>query len=406
CVHGACVGSGSCTRPLLTHAATLNCTSDGLRHMVCTVACEKGFVLRSGNGKTLLSLQQEVVLTCNSGRWDRSVTCDPVNCGVPDQSHVYYAEFSCPKGTTYLQRCSFSCIHPAKLQGTNQWLTCLEDGLWSLPEAYCKLECDAPPAVANAKLLVPRCLQGNHDVGSICRYKCKPGYHVAENAAGKPKKKFLKVQCLESGQWEEGRCVPVVCEPPPPVFEGMYNCTQGFELDSQCVLNCEPQGQQVPIICTKEGLWTEEFKLCKSLRGTCPPPPELNFVEYKCEQGHGIGAVCIPSCIIPPSDPVILPENVTAETMDHRLQPTRVQHIVCTGRLRWYPDPSVIHCIQSCEPFQADGWCDTINNRAYCQYDGGDCCSSTLSSRKVIPFAADCDQDECTCRDPAAEENQ
>ncbi|NWR75501.1 PAPP2 protein, partial [Centropus unirufus] len=404
CVHGACVESGSCMRPLLAHAATLNCTSDDSRHMVCTAACEKGFVLRSSNGKSLGS-KQEVVLKCSSGRWDRSVTCDPVDCGVPDQSLVYYAEFSCPKGTTYLKRCTFSCTHPAKLQGTNQWLTCMEDGLWSLPEAYCKLECDAPPPVANAKLLVPRCLQGNHDVGSVCRYKCKPGYHVAENIAGKPKKKFLKIQCLESGQWEEGHCIPVVCEPPPPVFEGMYNCTQGFQLDSQCVLNCEPPGQQVPIICTKEGLWTEEFKLCESLRGTCPPPPDLNFVEYKCEQGHGIGAVCIPSCIIPPSDPVILPENVTAETMDHRLQPTRVQHIVCTGRLRWYPDPSVIHCIQSCEPFQADGWCDTINNRAYCQYDGGDCCSSTLSSRKVIPFAADCDQDECTCRDPEAEEN-
>ncbi|CAN0223870.1 unnamed protein product [Bubo scandiacus] len=406
CVHGACAGSGRCTRPLLAHAATVNCTSDSPRHMACTVTCKKGFILGSSNGKSLGSAQQEVVLMCSSGWWDRSVTCDAVDCGVPDQSHVYYAKFSCPKGTTYLQRCSFSCIHPAKLQGTNQWLTCLEDGLWSLPEAYCKLECDAPPMVANAKLLVPRCLQGNHDVGSVCRYKCKPGYHVAENTAGKPKKKFLKVQCLESGQWETGRCVPVVCEPPPPVFEGMYNCTQGFELDSQCVLNCEQQGQQVPIVCTKEGLWTEEFKLCESLRGTCPPPLELNFVEYKCEQGHGIGAVCIPSCIIPPSDPVILPENVTAETMDHHLQPTRVQHIVCTGRLRWYPDPSIIHCIQSCEPFQADGWCDTINNRAYCQYDGGDCCSSTLSSRKVIPFAADCDQDECTCRDPAAEENQ
>lgn len=58
------------------------------------------------------------MLTCSSGRWDRSVTCDPVDCGVPDQSHVYYAEFSCPKGTTYLKRCSFSCIHPAKLRGT------------------------------------------------------------------------------------------------------------------------------------------------------------------------------------------------------------------------------------------------------------------------------------------------
>lgn len=65
----------------------------------------------------LLFLQQEVVLTCSSGQWDRSVTCDPVDCRVPDQSHVYYAEFSCPTGTTYLQRCSFSCIPPAKLQG-------------------------------------------------------------------------------------------------------------------------------------------------------------------------------------------------------------------------------------------------------------------------------------------------
>ncbi|XP_064371679.1 pappalysin-2 [Dromaius novaehollandiae] len=406
CAHRTCAEPGSCTHPVLAHTATLNCTSSGPRDMECVVSCEKGFVLRSSNGKSLGSMQKEMVLTCSSGQWDRSVTCDPVDCGVPDQSHVFYAEFSCPKGTTYLKRCSFSCIRPAKLQGMSQWLTCLEDGLWSLPEAYCKLECDAPHVVANAKLLVPRCLQGNHDVGSVCRYKCKPGYHVAENAVGKPKKKFLKIQCLESGLWEEGHCIPVVCEPPPPVFEGMYNCTQGFELDSQCILNCEPQSERVPILCTKEGLWTEEFKLCKNLQGNCPPPPELNFVEYKCEQGHGIGAVCMPSCIIPPSDPVILPENVTAETMDHRLQPTRVQHIVCTGRLRWYPDPSVIHCIQSCEPFQADGWCDTINNRAYCQYDGGDCCSSTLSSRKVIPFAADCDQDECTCRDPAAEENQ
>lgn len=65
----------------------------------------------------LLFLQQEVVLTCSSGQWDRSVTCDPVDCRVPDQSHVSYAEFSCPVGTTYMQRCSFSCIPPAKLQG-------------------------------------------------------------------------------------------------------------------------------------------------------------------------------------------------------------------------------------------------------------------------------------------------
>lgn len=139
----------------------------------------------------------------------------------------------------------------------------------------------------------------------------------------------------------------------------------------------------------------------------CPPPTsELNSVEYKCGQGYGIGAVCSPSCVIPPSDPVILPENVTTDTLEHWMEPVKVQSIVCTGRRQWHPDPSLVHCIQSCEPFQADGWCDTINNRAYCNYDGGDCCSSTLSSKKVIPFAADCDSDECTCRDPKAEENQ
>jgi hypothetical protein len=57
--------------------------------------------------------------------------------------------------------------------------------------------------------------------------------------------KFLKIQCLDDGSWEQGSCVPVVCEPPPPVFEGMYECTDGFKLDSQCVLNCNQETEGV-----------------------------------------------------------------------------------------------------------------------------------------------------------------
>ncbi|KAG8132885.1 hypothetical protein E2320_010709, partial [Naja naja] len=283
---------------------------------------------------------KEILLTCISGHWDRSVTCNPIDCQFPDQSHVLYAEFSCPKGTTFMKRCFLSCIKPAKLQGINQWITCLEDGLWSLPEAYCKLECDSPGPIANAELLMPRCKQGNHDMGSVCRYKCKPGYHVAETKEEKPRKTFLNIHCLETGFWEEGSCVPVVCKPPPPVFEGMYNCTNGFELDSWCVLSCGPQSKTLSILCTKSGLWTEEFKLCEELQGECAPPQELNSVEYKCEQGYGIGIH---------KDPVTLPENVTTDTMDHRLKPTKVQSIICTGRLEWYPNPKSIHCIISCE---------------------------------------------------------
>ncbi|XP_051712910.2 pappalysin-2 isoform X1 [Oryctolagus cuniculus] len=407
CVYRPCGEQGSCAPLLLDHADRVNCSSHGPGHMKCAIVCQRGFALQASSGQYLRPIQKETLLTCSSGHWDMDVSCMPLDCGIPDPSLVNHATFSCPEGTDFLKRCSISCVAPAKLQGLSPWLTCLEDGLWSLPEVYCKLECDAPPVILNADLLLPHCLRGQHDVGTVCRYECKPGYYALQSAETKARSKFLKIQCLEGGVWEQGSCIPVVCEPPSPVFEGMYECTNGFKLDSQCVLNCNQEAERSPILCTTEGLWTQEFKLCENLGGECPPPPsELNLVEYKCEQGYGIGAECSPLCMIPPSDPVLLPENITTDTLEHWMQPVRVQSIVCTGRRRWHPDPLLIHCIQSCEPFQADGWCDTINNRAYCHYDGGDCCSSTLSSKKVIPFAADCDQDECTCRDPKAEENQ
>ncbi|EDL39353.1 mCG123708 [Mus musculus] len=370
CAQRPCGEQGRCAPLLLDHTDMVNCTSSSPGHMECAITCQRGYVLQTSSGQYLRNMQKEILLTCSSGHWDKDVICKRLDCGVPDSSLVNYANFSCL-------------------------------------EVYCKLECEAPPVIPNANLLLPHFLEGNHDVGTICKYECKPGYYVKETSGSQGKNKFLKIQCLDDGSWEQGSCVPVVCEPPPPVFEGMYECTDGFKLDSQCVLNCNQETEGIPILCTKEGLWTQEFKLCENLQGECPPPTsELNSVEYKCGQGYGIGAVCSPSCVIPPSDPVILPENVTTDTLEHWMEPVKVQSIVCTGRRQWHPDPSLVHCIQSCEPFQADGWCDTINNRAYCNYDGGDCCSSTLSSKKVIPFAADCDLDECTCRDPKAEENQ
>ncbi|KAJ7332591.1 hypothetical protein JRQ81_014771, partial [Phrynocephalus forsythii] len=111
----------------------------------------------------------------------------------------------------------------------------------------------------------------------------------------------------------------------------------------------QPAGQ-LPILCTKDGLWSEEFKLCEELCGECLPPQELNSVEYKCEQGYGIVIFLLQN----------FPVSMKSPQRDG-------------GGHSTHPP---FH------PFQADGWCDTINNRAYCQYDGGDCCSSTVSSRK------------------------
>lgn len=37
------------------------------------------------------------------------------------------------------------------------------------------------------------------------------------------------------------------------------------------------------------------------------------------------GAVCSPTCVVPPSDPVMLPENVTTDTLEHWMEPVKVQ---------------------------------------------------------------------------------
>lgn len=68
-----------------------------------------------------------------------------------------------------------ACLCPA---GNNSLLTCMEDGLWSFPEALCELMCLAPPPVPNADLQTARCRESKHKVGSFCKYKCRPGYHV------------------------------------------------------------------------------------------------------------------------------------------------------------------------------------------------------------------------------------
>ena len=55
-----------------------------------------------------------------------------------------------------------------------------------------------------------------------------------------------------------------------------------------------------------------------------------------------------------------------------------------------------------------DGMCDEVNNRAYCNWDSGDCCVSTCADCRayygVSPWPLDCTE-ACLCYDPNAAEN-
>ncbi len=51
-------------------------------------------------------------------------------------------------------------------------------------------------------------------------------------------RRAFKQQCTEDGTWQLGECVAVTCEPPPPIFHGTYKCTNGFQFNSDCWIDC------------------------------------------------------------------------------------------------------------------------------------------------------------------------
>ncbi|KAG9353900.1 hypothetical protein JZ751_012024 [Albula glossodonta] len=395
CVHYSCEAM-DCQEPMLRNAE-VKCTTTGYFNGArCTITCNRGYVLQIHRDDDIIKTQSTstVTITCADGKWNKQVSCEPVDCGIPDKYHVHPALFQFPEGTTYGKRCTFQCKEPAQLVGSNSTLMCMEDGLWSFPEALCELRCPAPPLVANAVLQTKRCNSTDLNVGSLCKYKCQPGYHVT----GKPKRRTFKRQCTEDGTWLEGSCQPVTCDPPPPIFHGVYHCTNGFRFDSECWIDCDDtdhaEHPQTPcrqaatansIRCRKDGTWTGSFQLCPQLKGQCSLPRNLNRnVRVSCKRGYGIGEECELMCQDRINNVVILPSNMTADLLlqQHWINPTKVK------------------------PFMGDNYCDAVNNRAFCDYDGGDCCHSTVKTKKVVPFPMSCDiRKECACLDPKAQEN-
>uniref|UniRef100_A0A4W4HRZ7 Sushi domain-containing protein n=1 Tax=Electrophorus electricus TaxID=8005 RepID=A0A4W4HRZ7_ELEEL len=421
CVHYSC-DAIDCQNPLVQNAV-MNCSSQSYFNGVrCTITCNRGYTLKVHQDDIIIKTQLDssATLTCADGKWNKQVSCEPVDCGRPDKYHVHPAIFHFSEGTTYGKKCTFQCRPPAQLIGNNNVLRCMEDGMWSFPEALCELRCPAPPAVPHAMLQTRRCNATGLKVGSICKYKCRPGYHVP--SADSSRRRAFTRQCTEDGSWQVVACIPVTCQPPPPVFHGSYQCTNGFQFNSECWLTCpapnhtvraRSQCQQVDftsaIRCRKDGNWTGSFRLCPDLKGQCRFPQNLNpSITSDCAGEHAIGEECKLTCKDGSSSVVLLAHNMTVDTVmtDHWRNPPKVKVIVCTIGLNWHPSPGTLHCIKGCEPFMGDNYCDAINNRAFCNYDGGDCCHSTVKTKKVIPFPSSCDtQEDCACRDPNAQEN-
>lgn len=82
-------------------------------------------VFQSGSSATI---------TCANGKWNKQVSCEPVDCGVPDKYHVHPARFSFPDGTTYGKKITFQCREPAQLIGEMHSGTCTDKYFQAIPE--------------------------------------------------------------------------------------------------------------------------------------------------------------------------------------------------------------------------------------------------------------------------------
>ncbi|EEC04360.1 pappalysin, putative, partial [Ixodes scapularis] len=163
-------------------------------------------------------------------------------------------------------------------------ISCQKDGRWSEPEHQCHVACPAPSAPPHA--VMTNC-RGAEPLlfGHKCRFHCKAGYHVKGHAN---KKRSFHLVCSETGAWSGPGCSPVSCPALPPVYTGLYACTDAWYAGSVCAFACpgaaspdhEPvvslDGRQLPlggnITCAGIGLWH--------------PDPERLQCRQKCHTEH------------------------------------------------------------------------------------------------------------------------
>ncbi|XP_003380869.1 putative sushi domain protein [Trichinella spiralis] len=359
CVSSQC-SVVSCKSVIVNHA-DVQCTGHSNGDS-CIVTCMKGYHLvkheRAQTHAFSYSSQRSAKIICLNGQWSvGNLKCEPVDCGWPK---IFRAEVLCPDGTRLGAKCSFRCLRPAIMQGTKREITCGERGAWSVPEAYCQLSCGpslegelngrAVSKLCRINFLTLDLKSVGYPVGTKCRIVCKAGYHVEGHSINNQIRDSV---CMMDGTWS-------IADP--------------------CVLPKDV---------------------------TCSIPHAPGHIVVSCPSKRLVGSTCHVACDAQGYDPVV--EHVVNSDRNfkmHVLQ--KITKLTCSIKRKWEPEVESVICVKRCtQDFVGDGWCDFQNNRAYCGWDGGDCCASTAKGGKVkLMFPLLCTSHLCRCLDPYAVENR
>lgn len=375
----------TCTRP--------RCAKPSLRNArvvcegeeegdACVIRCDDGYVLTGDDSGDRL--------VCDGGSWKGSGNlCKPVDCKIPQIAH---ADPMCPEGTTFGKSCSFKCRPPARFKGSASGLAsivCQKDGRWSDPEQQCVVTCPAPPASPHAVMANCRGVDHLH-FGHRCRFHCKTGYHVNGHAN---KKRAFHLVCSETGAWAGPTCTPVACAPLPSLYSGLYSCTDSWYAGSVCTVTCPGALSTSELRCELDGVWNQDPPQCSFDNLHCPELRNRSGSIYFHCSATSVGSTCNVTCAEPEHEPVF-------PRTGHQPAST----VTCSGAGLWHPDVDSLQCMPKCNTdYVGDGWCDGVNNQEHCDWDGGDCCASTVTGHVVKTFPPICPSDQCSCKDPRAQ---
>ncbi|KAM3729084.1 Pappalysin-1 [Dirofilaria immitis] len=367
----------------------------------CTYMCESGFMFENS--------QKTATVQCLNGHWigNMNLICQPIHCAIPKIEH---ADIDCPNGTNYHDRCIFRCRNNAMMIGQINYIVCEENGLWTVPEAFCQVVCPHDGLLTrnisydsiNCKVKRIYDTQTSYPLSTVCRANCRRHYRSSHMQSLHTK---IRLVCSDDGIWIGPTCIPITCPSPKIVYIGSYNCTNGFEIGSSCQFQCPGMAQQRYSVCKKNGSWSNRFQ-CPSPRTTCPSPSSTRDVQFTCPRRLIPGTICAIQCRKKGYDAVLKDIQILPNGENLLLLHT-VHNISCTISSTFYPQMNALSCVRSCnKKFMGDGWCDFQNNRGYCNWDGGDCCASTVRGGRVrLMFPSLCTSILCQCIDPFAAEN-
>uniref|UniRef100_A0A914YN58 Sushi domain-containing protein n=1 Tax=Panagrolaimus superbus TaxID=310955 RepID=A0A914YN58_9BILA len=358
---------------------------------------------------------------CSDGEWHEYISkssplsfCQPIICEWPK---LLFGEIECPKGTEIGQNCSIKCDTNSVFIGDKKkfpTIQCLENGEWTSMEGFCLPICNIEDAVASrniskenincrSEIAFPGDRRFNSTIlaiNSMCRAMCKKNHRAADSELSK-----VKLSCGTHGAWLGPSCTLAKCPSPKLVYTGLYNCTDGFNVGSECTYTCP--GQQIKKSrCLSSGSWSIRYPCTVPQKLVCSVPPSSNDIIYHCSNKLFAGQSCTTKCSAPGYDVVKEAKQQlnSGQTLMHF---SPVSTISCTASTKLFPNPETLKCVRTCNmDLIGDGWCDFQNNRGYCNFDGGDCCSSTSRSGKVrYMFPSLCTNAFCQCLDPNSNEN-